>query len=409
LNALAAGYRSYAEHDGAFVWADNNYPSLATFKSTGPNQFLIWPGGGVGVGTTSPAAALHVVASSPMLANGTAQFGAPSLGPNVSHVHFGGLGDWYIRSAHPSGRILLQVTGGDVGIGTDNPATKLHVAGDTTVNGSMYFGSQTRQMLNLWGNSYGIGVQSYTHYSRTDSGGGFAWYEGGTHHDGAQNPGPGGNKLMSLTSAGLSLDKNLTFGTGSLRQMVNLFGGEHGIGVQAWATYFRTPSGAANGGFAWYKGGVHADGQYDAGGGSTLMLLNSGGLTVNGTFVSTSDRNAKENFSPVEPREILEKVVALPITRWNYKQDAATPHLGPVAQDFYAAFTVGPDDKHITTVDADGVALAAIQGLNEKVERGKQKAEMQIKELKAENAQLQLRLAALEKLIANLNPKGNKP
>lgn len=42
----------------------------------------------------------------------------------------------------------------------------------------------------------------------------------------------------------------------------------------------------------------------------------------------------------------------------------ATPHLGPMAQDFHAAFNVGMDDKHMATVDEEGVALAAIQGLN---------------------------------------------
>ena len=50
---------------------------------------------------------------------------------------------------------------------------------------------------------------------------------------------------------------------------------------------------------------------------------------------------------------------------WNLKsQDPAIRHIGPMAQDFYAAFNVGEDDKHINSVDADGVALAAIQGLN---------------------------------------------
>jgi flagellar biosynthesis/type III secretory pathway protein FliH len=42
--------------------------------------------------------------------------------------------------------------------------------------------------------------------------------------------------------------------------------------------------------------------------------------------------------------------------------------MGPTAQDFQAAFGLGSDEQCIGTVDADGVALAAIQGLNEKVE-----------------------------------------
>ncbi len=80
-------------------------------------------------------------------------------------------------------------------------------------------------------------------------------------------------------------------------------------------------------------------------------------------FNPTSDRNLKENFTALNPSEVLESVAAMPISKWNFKDDAATTHMGPMAQDFYAAFNLGTDDKHIATVDADGVALAAIQGL----------------------------------------------
>ena len=52
------------------------------------------------------------------------------------------------------------------------------------------------------------------------------------------------------------------------------------------------------------------------------MKLNATGLYVNGTFVSSSDRNVKENFQPVDARQVLDKVLALPLTRWNYKADA---------------------------------------------------------------------------------------
>jgi hypothetical protein len=84
-----------------------------------------------------------------------------------------------------------------------------------------------------------------------------------------------------------------------------------------------------------------------------------------GSWSSLSDRDAKEHPQPVNPRDVLRRVAALPIQTWNYKtQDASIHHIGPMAQDFSAAFNVGEDDKHISTVDADGVALAAIQGLN---------------------------------------------
>lgn len=85
-----------------------------------------------------------------------------------------------------------------------------------------------------------------------------------------------------------------------------------------------------------------------------------------GAWASMSDRNAKENFSAVAPREVLDKVVALPVTTWNMKaQDPSIRHMGPMAQDFRAAFGLGTDERYIGAADADGVALAAIQGLYE--------------------------------------------
>ena len=133
-----------------------------------------------------------------------------------------------------------------------------------------------------------------------------------------------------------------------------------------------------------------------------MILTTNGNLTTVGAVNGTSDRNAKENFSTVDARTVLDKVLALEITRWNFKTDQAVSHLGPMAQDFYAAFGLGTDDKHIATVDADGVALAAIQGLNEKVEHGKQKAENRIEKLEAENAQLKASLAELKALVSKL-------
>jgi hypothetical protein len=95
---------------------------------------------------------------------------------------------------------------------------------------------------------------------------------------------------------------------------------------------------------------------------------------------------------------VLAKLAALPITTWAYTNAPSVRHLGPVAQDFAAAFGLGDNDKHIATVDADGVALAAIQGLNEIV-RG-QRRELQAKADQIDA--LEKRLAALERLAATL-------
>jgi len=115
-----------------------------------------------------------------------------------------------------------------------------------------------------------------------------------------------------------------------------------------------------------------------------------------------SDLNLKEHFTQINAQEVLARVAAIPITQWNFKADAATRHIGPMAQDFYAAFNVGPDERHITTVDEGGVALAAIQGLNQKVEDRSQELEARSRKLEAENAELKQRLEALERIVLNL-------
>ena len=101
----------------------------------------------------------------------------------------------------------------------------------------------------------------------------------------------------------------------------------------------------------------------------------------------------------MDAREVLAKVAALPLTKWNYKENTGSTHIGPMAQDFYAAFGVGPDDKHIASVDADGVALAAIQGLNQKMEQ----QAGQLKQKDVEITELRQRLDRLEERLSNLS------
>ncbi len=108
-------------------------------------------------------------------------------------------------------------------------------------------------------------------------------------------------------------------------------------------------------------------------------------LTYGNNWSCTSDRNMKENFKNVEGREILERLSEIPIQRWNaIGGDPDVDHISPMAQDFYAAFGLGEDERLIGTMDANGVALAAIQGL---YTISQEQAE-QIEDLQAENASL---------------------
>ena len=99
-----------------------------------------------------------------------------------------------------------------------------------------------------------------------------------------------------------------------------------------------------------------------------------------------SDRTRKTDFARVDAGQVLQQVVTLPIGTWSYlSQGPAVRHIGPIAQDFHTAFGVGEDDTHINMVDANGVALAAIQGLYQLI------ADQQ-----RELTMLQMRLAARE-------------
>ena len=109
--------------------------------------------------------------------------------------------------------------------------------------------------------------------------------------------------------------------------------------------------------------------------------LSSGGLGLALQISQQSDRNVKREFAPVDTANILNRVAQLTITTWSYKaEDQSVRHIGPMAQDFAAMFGVGQDDKHINMVDANGIALAAIQALYEKI----YERDAQIAELRAE-------------------------
>ena len=98
--------------------------------------------------------------------------------------------------------------------------------------------------------------------------------------------------------------------------------------------------------------------------GRFIDTTTGGYLTTGGVWTDSSDVNVKANFASVDAAEILGLVAELPLTSWNFEAEGdAVRHLGPTAQDFYGAFSLGQDDRHIASLDSSGVALAAIQGL----------------------------------------------
>jgi hypothetical protein len=163
----------------------------------------------------------------------------------------------------------------------------------------------------------------------------------------------------------------------------------HGVGWYGAGRLFGTVSPDGPVVYGWSGGGL---GSLSGGTQLSLQWFSTGNVSVRGTLSQGSDRSIKTDFLPVSPREVLDKVCTLPLQSWRYKTEPdGIRHLGPVSQDFYGAFGLGEDDRHITTVDEGGVALAAIQGLNELMQTKDQQIgalEKEVAELKAQVTRL---------------------
>ena len=115
-------------------------------------------------------------------------------------------------------------------------------------------------------------------------------------------------------------------------------------------------------------------------------------MAAGGTdWVANSDSNLKTKVTAVDPKMILKKLSHLPVTEWEYKHNPHRRYIGPMAQDFYAVFGLGEDDKGIGTLDSDGVMYAAIQGLVEELKA----RDRSIEELKTKLQAVEERLNAL--------------
>jgi hypothetical protein len=131
-----------------------------------------------------------------------------------------------------------------------------------------------------------------------------------------------------------------------------------------------------------------------------LRLQPDGDLIIGGTLTELSSRSAKKDFAVIDPVEVLERLIELPVLSWQYKDnESGARHVGPMAEDFFAAFRLGTGETHISPSDKAGIALLAIQGLRGEL-TGR---DARIAELKARNATLERRMAEVERRLAALS------
>ncbi len=144
---------------------------------------------------------------------------------------------------------------------------------------------------------------------------------------------------------------------------------------------------------------------YSNAGETSGVKLNPG----SGAWSNLSDRTMKTDIAPLDDAAVLAKVAALPLSVWSYRSERGVRHVGPMAQDFYAAFGVGEDDRHITSIDEDGVALAAIKALHAENRRLRERLTLAAARFEAQRARDDARFRALERNVAALAVQTHHP
>lgn len=249
---------------------------------------------------------------------------------------------------------------GNVGIGTTWPSQKLDVSGNVNISlGATYMLNGVNVIAaQLGADNYFIGNAgnlTMTGVNNTATG----WQALYSNTIGNQNTANGSHALYSNTTG--------TFNVAVGSQAGKFAGGSIANATSSNSVYI----GAATMALASGDTGEIVIGANAVGKGSGTAVLGTSGayLTAGGVWTNASDRNLKTNFTSLDQQSILGKIATLPITEWNYKAESATTtHIGPMAQDFYAAFGLGGSagETSISTIDPAGVALLGIQALDQR-------------------------------------------
>jgi hypothetical protein len=292
----------------------------------------------------------------------------------------------------------INVTGkATIGPGNTNTGSYAFVAGqNNTANGNHATVSGTGNTASLQATvGGGINNQANGQYSTVAGGGGnTAVTQGSAVGGGFGNEAGWGTRPYATIGGGFENEVTGSYATVPGGHL-NSADGEYSFaaGYRAKATH--------NGSFVWadsYNANFSSSAvngfSVRASGGTWIFSntsLTAGVRLWNGAsaWSSVSNSTLVRNIRPVDGKEILAGLAQLPISRWSYKaQDPSIEHIGPMAQDFYAAFGLGEDDGCISTIDADGVIITAVKEL------------MQIvNELKEENAQLKTEINELRQMI----------
>lgn len=362
-----------------FLGTTDNQP--LELKANGISAFRLEPLGSTGINVVAGMAnSIQTNSRNSVISGGTSNL----IGSNVPYCVIAG---GYGNRIQPQNS--YSIWGNTIGGGIHN--TIETITSGSTIAGGLMGGIGPRSLAATIGGGNFNAIEGYAHYATIAGGTGNRIQTNSTYAaiGGGWGNQVGSNTLCAAIPGGCynEASGDYSFAAGNSAHALH-------DGALVWADSTQAPIASTNANSVTMR----------AGGGyrlfsNTNATVGASLASGSGSWTSMSDRNAKEAFQPVNPSEVLAKVVALPLTTWKYKaQDASVRHIGPMAQDFKAAFAVGESDTGISAIDADGVALAAIQGLHQKLETQSQK----LAAARAENAELKQRLDQLEQLVRQL-------
>ncbi|MBL7890350.1 MAG: tail fiber domain-containing protein [Bacteroidia bacterium] len=366
-------------------------------KTNNTERLRITSGGRIGVGISSPTASLHIIGNDGLIAEGT--FGAGALPPT-------GVGTrmmWHPRKAAFRAGGVNGTQWNDANIGNYSFAAGYNTRASGAYSTSLGVGAVASgaNALAACENSQASGVSSVAI--------GLA----------AIASGPYSVALGRAPQATDSFAVAIGYHSIASANYAMAFGDETvANGVHSITFGYRANSNSKIGCFNFSDASSTistlntADNQFMVrASGGVIFYSNSamtGGVSLSaggGSWASVSDKTKKDNFKKVSGDEILERLRKVEITTWNYKsQNDKIRHIGPMAQDFYREFGFGESDTTITTIDMDGISLAALQSLASKAQR-LQEQEKEIEYLKAKIGKLEKEKVLLEKRILGMEQK----
>lgn len=388
------------------TWSLDISNGLHIKDKDGNARLSVLSDGKVGVGTMTPSAHLHIISNTTSAQDNTAQFYAPNIGESSSHIHWGETGDWYIRSAAPEGKVLIQDgVAGNVGIGTATPNQKLDVKGkvrvsdeNTTESVDIYYQNADINET-LYPNAYpdqherAVIFKPYTYQDGAGAGGaGYQFWTQGITGGSHPNYEKGHIQAMVIRKNG-----NVGIGTASPTSKLHIrgFSGSQAglivggvenptgelftLGNPSLVVYCQTSDSQSYGLYVGHTGGT--DDLFWVKGDGTGYLKNNG-------WQHLSDSRLKKNISSLEQSQIAQ-LLKLRGINYEYTHQEGK-QLGFIAQEMQEVFPelVAEDEKGYLSVNYTGLIPVLTEA---------------VKDLNNKNEALEARVLHLEQLLLNAN------